>query len=96
MYFLDLQTRTPDFECMRVEANVIMFFIYSQIRKSSSDTTVVIDAEDTDVIVASSYVSNILPGTLGIKRKKAIIDVKCLTTPENVKSDNSISCDDRV
>jgi len=79
------ETRTPDFECTRVEADVIMFFIYSQIRKSSSDTTVVIDAEDTDVIVASSYVSNILPGTLGIKRKKAIFDAKCLTTPEMSK-----------
>ena len=70
---------------MRVEADVIIFFIISQIRKSSSDTTVVIDAEDTDVIVASSYVSNILPGTLGIKRKKAIFDAKCLTTAEMSK-----------
>ena len=72
----------PEFECLRVEADVIMFFIYAQVRKSSN-VDVVIDAEDTDVIVASSYASNILlPGTLGIKKKKGIFDAKALTTQE--------------
>ena len=58
-----------------------MFFTYAQVRKSSN-ADVVIDAEDTDVIVASSYASNILPGTLGIKRKKGIFDAKSLTAQE--------------
>ena len=61
-----------------------MFFTYAQVRKSSN-VDVVIDAEDTDLIVASSHASSILPGTLGIKRKKGIFDVKSLTTQETEK-----------
>ena len=64
---------------------MIMFYIYSQIRKSSN-VDVVIDAEDTDVVVSCSYVSSILPGTIGIKRKKGIFNAKCLTTQEMAKS----------
>ena len=32
--------------------------MYSQIRKSGVQTTVVIDAEDTDVLVLAAYVAN--------------------------------------
>ena len=45
-----------------------------------TQTMVVVDAEDTDVIVASAYATTVLPGDLGLKRKKSIFDCKQLTS----------------
>lgn len=58
-----------------------MMFIYSQIRKTSNEV-VVMDVEDTDVIVSSCYAEHILPGVLGIKRKKSTFDAKELVSAE--------------
>ena len=70
--------RITDFQCEHIEADTILFFIYSQIRKSGVQTTVVIDAEDTDVLVIAVYVGNTVDGILTIKRKQNIIDCRKL------------------
>ena len=44
--------------CLHMEADTILFFIYSQLRKSGVSDAVVIDAEDTDVVVLASYVAH--------------------------------------
>ena len=67
-----------DFACHHIEADTILFYIYSQLRKSGASDVVVIDAEDTDVLVLASHVAHQIEGTLGLKRKKAIFDCAAL------------------
>ena len=50
-----------------IEAGTIIFFIYSEIRKSGILDPVVIDAEDTDVVVLSAFVAHNTDGILAIK-----------------------------
>ena len=52
-----IDLRVPNFENNKLEADNAIFFIYSQIRSSGETSPVVIDAEDTDVLVTSAYVS---------------------------------------
>ena len=58
-----------EYQCCHIEADTGIFHIYSQIRKSGVTDAIVIDAEDTDVIVVA-HVSHKIEGILGIKRKK--------------------------
>ena len=44
-----------DFTCNHQEANAIIFFISHILRKHGFLNTVVIDAEDADVIALSAY-----------------------------------------
>ena len=62
--------RVPALECLHTEADIITFYIYSKLRLKGSTAPVIIDAEDTDIIVLSAYVSHHVDGTLGIKRNK--------------------------
>ena len=66
----------------KLEADNAIFFIYNKIREGGSETPVVIDAEDMDILVTSAYVSSLLPGTLGIKQKKGVFDCKQLCTED--------------
>lgn len=68
--------RLIDFECNQIEADTIMFFIYSRIRARGCMDTVVIHVEDTDVLTLASYVSNKEIGNLIIKRKGDFFDAK--------------------
>ena len=77
--------RVEQFECIKSEADQILFFIYSQIRQAGINDTVVIDAEDTDVIVLSAWVAHEVDGNLGVKSKKNIFDCEKLCTPEFAK-----------
>ena len=54
-----------------MEADNILLFIYSQLRRSGVKDTVVIDAEDTDVLVLVLYVAHQTEGMLGLKERKA-------------------------
>ena len=45
---------------------------YSQLRKYGIEKAVVIDAEDTDIIVLDKYVAHHVKGNLHLKRKGAI------------------------
>ena len=46
---------------------------------------VIIDAEDTDVIVLSARVAHEIEGDLGIKWKKTFFDYKMLCSPDMAK-----------
>ena len=72
----DLKTGTklPSYECNHQEADTIMFFIIHALRQVGNDSTIVIDAEDTDVIALSYFASHQENGVLGIRRKKSIFD----------------------
>ena len=63
----------------------MIFYIYSQIRKSGVTDAIVIDAEDTDVIVLAVHVSHKIEGILGIKRKISIFDFKLLCSESDAK-----------
>ena len=81
--------RLEEFECQQTEADTILLYIYSQLRKSGIMDTVVLDAEDTDVVVLSAYVAHKLNGVLGIKssrQNKYIYDCKQLCTEEEYQS----------
>ena len=54
-----------------MEADNILLYIYSQIRRSGVKDAVVIDAEDTDVLVLVSYVAYQIEGMMGLKGRKA-------------------------
>lgn len=70
--------RNVNFQCKHSEADTIMFYIYSRIRKAGIMDVVVIDAEDTDVVVLASYVAHHTDGLLAIKRKKEFINCQTL------------------
>ena len=59
-----------DFTCQHMVEDTILLYIYSQLRRSVVKDAVVIDAEDTDVMVLAAYVC--------IKRKRVIYDCKTL------------------
>ena len=71
-------TRLENFECQHIEADTTLFFIYSKIRQSGNEIPVIIDAEDTDVLVLATYVANNVDGSLMIKRRRDIIDCETL------------------
>ena len=64
--------------CKHMETDIILFFIYSLLRRSGVSDAVVIDAEDTDVVVLASYVVHQVDGPLGLKRKNNIFDCSAL------------------
>ena len=65
-----------EFQCSHIEADTILLYIYSQLRKNGVQDDVVLDAEDTDVVILAAYVSHQLEGVLGIKRKREIFNCK--------------------
>ena len=69
-YNLQNLERVEQFECIKSEADQILFFIYLQIGKECICDTVIIDAEDTDVIVLFARVAHEIDGDLGMKWKK--------------------------
>ena len=75
---LESGERRPEYECLHAEADTIMFYTYSQLRKSGVKDTVIIDAEDTDVVALSAKVAHEVEGDLGIKRKKEVFSCKHL------------------
>ena len=78
--------RLEEFECQQTEADTILLYIYSQLHKSKIINTIVLDAEDTDVVVLSAYVAHKLNGVLGIKKNKYIYDCKQLCTEAEYQS----------
>ena len=59
-----------------------MFYIIHAIQQTGNHNTIIIDAEDTDVTVLSSLVSQIESGVLGIRRKKSNFYSNKLCSPE--------------
>ena len=62
------------YKCQKIEADNAIFYVYDQIRKSGDATPVVIEAEDTDVLITAAFVTTKICGVLGIKMKKGIFD----------------------
>ncbi len=75
---LSTEEELDSLTCQHMEADTILMYIYSQLRKSGLKEAVVIDAEDTDVVVLASYVAQQIEGVLGIKRKKSIYNCATL------------------
>jgi hypothetical protein len=75
-------SEVDEFKCSHIEADSILLFIYSQLRQSDKTTVVVIDAEDTDVVVLCAHVAHKIEGVLGLKRKKSVLDCKKLCTAD--------------
>ena len=71
-----------EFECFQTEAGTIMFYIYAQMTKTQVEKVVVIDAEDTDVVVLTAYASHTIKGKLGIRRKGTVMDCMSLCSAE--------------
>ena len=53
--------------------------LYAQMRKTQVEKAVVIDAEDTGVVVLAAYASHTIKGKLGIRRKGMF----CRNSPNN-------------
>ena len=54
---------------LHFEADTAMLFLYSRIKKYDQSTPVLIDSEDTDVVVMCAYAASIINGKLAIRRK---------------------------
>ena len=78
----DEDAEIKEFQCYHMEADTILLYIYSQLRKNGINDAVVIDAEDTDVIVLAAYVAHQTNGDLGVKKKGDIFDCKSLCSKE--------------
>ena len=86
-YCWDLSAENEDaqikeFQCYHIEADTILLYIYSQLRKNGIIDAVVIDAEDTDLIVLAANVAHQINGDLGIKKKGDISDCNSLCSKE--------------
>ena len=64
----DLKTgiNIPSYECYHQEADRILFYIIHAIRQRGNHNTIIIDAEDMDVIILTSLVSHIKSAVLDI------------------------------
>jgi len=80
----DLKSKSSytSFICQHQEADTIMLYIVNAMRGSGDANVIIIDAEDTDVLVLSSYVSNRQEGILGFKRKISGFDSRKLCSKE--------------
>ena len=73
----NLQTglKMADFTCNHQEADTIIFFMSHILRKHGFLNTIVIDAEDTDVIALSAYAARQYDPKLGIRGSEALLSV---------------------
>ena len=62
--------RGNEFECEITEVDIILFYVANVSRTQGFTGTIIIDAEDTDVVVQACFVAHGSIGTLGIKKKK--------------------------
>ena len=74
--------RIADYECEHSEADTILLHIYSKMRSMGITNDVVVDAEDTDVVVMCAYAAHKINGTLGLKRQGSVYDCRELCTKE--------------
>ena len=62
-----------------------MLFLFFRIRKNGKTTPVLIDSEDTDVVVMCAYAAAIISGELAIRRKRNNFSAKELCSKEMSK-----------
>ena len=68
-----------EYECNHIEADTILFFKYLQIRKLGIMGTVVIEAEDTDVIILS-HTNWRVPLPSSVRTKLSVAEIFALNT----------------
>ena len=68
-----------------MEADTILFYIYSQLRRKNVQDIVVIDAEDTDVIVMAAHIAHEVEGKLYLKKRNATYDCRTMCNTQLVK-----------
>ena len=80
----DLKTglRLSAYECHQQEADTNLFYVTHALRKNGFTKAIVIDAEDTDVVVQSSLVAKEVGGYLGIRKKKSTFNCEQLCEPD--------------
>ena len=61
-----------------LEAYTAILFLYSRIREYDQTTPVLIDLEDTDVVVMCAYATSVINGKLAIRRKRSNFSAKKL------------------
>jgi hypothetical protein len=76
---------TPQFANDHIEADTSIFYVVSQLRQLESQSQIVIDSEDMDVVVLSAHVAHIVDGQLAIKRKKGVFDCRQLCSEKMAK-----------
>ena len=83
-YCTNLQTkeRCPQFECQIAEADIVIFYIASVLWKQEFCGCVIIDAEDTDVIVQACHFAHKYSRALGIMKKNKFYCCKQLCSAE--------------
>ena len=62
-----------------------MLFLYSRIREYDQTTPVLIDSEDTNVVLMCAYAASIINGELAIRRKRNTFSAKELCSKETSK-----------
>ena len=53
-----------DRECHHMDTVTIIFYIYAKLRQKGELRTVIIDVEDTDVVVLAAHIAHEIPGVL--------------------------------
>ena len=80
-----LKSSVEKFCCFHLEADTAMLFLYSRIREYDQTKPVLIDSEDTDVVVMCAYAASIINGELAIRRKRNNFSAKELCSKEMSK-----------
>ena len=72
-YNLTTKEKVPKLEFNHAVADNIIFYSNAQVKMKGQDA-VVIDAEDTDVVVLAAHESLKIHGLVGIRQKKNMFD----------------------
>ncbi|CAJ1081845.1 hypothetical protein KUCAC02_030351 [Xyrichtys novacula] len=81
-----------DYSIEQSEADTILFTVHAGLRQSGYSGPVVIDAADTDVYVAASVISQLLPGMLCLKRNKETVLCHGMLTEEMAQCVVQLHC----
>ena len=77
-----LKSSVKKFCCFHLEADTVMFFLYSRIREYDQTTPVLINSEDIDIVVMCAYAASIINGERAIRCKRNNFSAKELCSKE--------------
>ena len=64
-----LKSSVEKYCCLHLEADAVMLFLYFRIKEYDQTTPVLIDSENTNVVVICAYAASIINGELERKHK---------------------------
>lgn len=79
---LNTGCKVTEFECAHEEADTVLLYIYAQLQQKGNTLPIIIDAEDTDVLVLACYASHEIDGTLLLKRKQHLYNCTDMCSKE--------------